>query len=67
MAVVLEYTTEGGTTIRVHDDSYVNATPEEIERRFQHINDTVARLVMKNSEKFIAAAAASANSVNGFK
>lgn len=49
--VVLEYTTEEGTTIRVHDDAYRDKTPEEMEAAKEHVNDVVNQCLWNEAKR----------------
>lgn len=44
MAVVMEFKTALGVTVRVHDDEYVNASPEEIARRWREVGNQILRI-----------------------
>lgn len=55
MAIVKEWKTEHGATIRINDAAYRDKTPEELEKRKAHANATICRLLreqmMEKAEK----------------
>lgn len=48
--MVKEFKTTSGVTVRIHDDAYREATPEELERRWQRINDMILT-IDRNAQK----------------
>ncbi len=51
MAVVKEYISEGGATIRIHDDAYRDKTPEELAAILKNINEVACRCLMAELER----------------
>lgn len=48
--MVKEFKTPSGVTVRIHDDAYRNASPEELQHRWQRINDAVIQ-IDRNAQK----------------
>ncbi|WP_324825111.1 hypothetical protein [Sinanaerobacter sp. ZZT-01] len=44
MAVVMEYTTSDGTTIKINDEAYRDKTEEELQRVRENIHRVASRL-----------------------
>lgn len=51
MAVVKEYVTETGVTIRFHDDEYRDKTPEELKAVRDEMNRVASELLYKAMAK----------------
>ncbi len=52
MAIVMEFKPRCGGTVRVHDDEYVNKTPEQIAAAKRHTNDVIVENVRRGVERY---------------
>ena len=44
MAIVMEYTTEEGTIVKVNDEAYRDKTPEEMQAGYDNINKVISMI-----------------------
>lgn len=49
MAIVKEYVTPSGVTIKINDECYRDKTPEEIQKALDHISETASRLLYEQA------------------